>query len=336
MKKLILIFMLFAISMLGQDATRKTIRNFVTAKPTSVSETGLVASYNMLLSGSQVLSDIADTNDATAFNVDYTFDHMSFDGIGSRVTGTDLILNDTCGSVLFDVNVLSASGTDFILRGVGANTNRYYFRVTTANYELVRGTNAPKVVSGVVVLNNYQNIAWCWDADSMYLYIDGSLIQTDVYTSIVGGGNSALHIGHANNVDYSNVEIRNLNVYNICLTESQIEAKFNENIDLLLYEGFSYSSLLALDRNWKTESGVYTLSGDTLTASTGGDLTTPVGLPYFASGFVTYQLYDGTWNGVAELVDSSSVFAYSSNLLTMTLATAERIRNIKITSGAEL
>lgn len=337
MKKLILIFMLATLTF-AQDATRKTIRNFVTSKPTSVSEAGLVASYNMLLSGSQVVSDISGNgNDGVAFNVDYTFADMCFDGVSSFIQLDGLTIEGNQATFIFN-GFFNSTVNDLLL---DFNTNRFNFSSNSSgNLALSDGTStisfgsAPNLRDG-----NFHSLVFVLDGTTAKAYIDGeqfgidkTIVALDV--SIATEVNLCVRFNEAGN--FSKTTINDFSVYEIALTETQIINKFNENIDILLFEGFSYSSLLALDRNWRTESGVYSLSGDTLTASTGGDLTMPLDLSYVDNGYATYELYDGSWNSVAETVDASSVFGYSSGILTMTLATNERIRNIKITSGVEL
>jgi len=143
----------------------------------------------------------------------------------------------------------------------------------------------------------------------------------------------SLYIGFDGVSSYHNSYIYQDYVYNYARSSSQILADYNAKIETVISETFTYTSLLEMARNWNTVSGVYTIADNVLTATTGGDLTTSVSLPYADNGYVTYDLYSGSWGSVAETIDASSVFAYSNNLLTMTLATNEKIRNIVIKTG---
>ena len=228
MKKIILIFML-ATLIYGQDATRKTIRNFVTAKPTSITETGLTAKYNMLLSGSQVLSDISGNGEnGTAVNVDYTFRYMDFDGASSLVTLGDL---ENVKSIEFQIRLNST--TEKIMEGA-------------ANDKLIHASGGTLTYP---------------DFDTSYVNGVGGNTITDQWSHVVIVSDTNVDFSATtlalNNATYGNFQMKDLGFYSITLTESQAIAKYNKTIELQLLETFSYSSTLASNRNWITGSGQY-------------------------------------------------------------------------------
>ncbi len=268
--------MLFAISMLGQDATRKTVRKFETAKPTSVSETGLVLAYNMLLSGSQVVPDISGTgNNGTGTNVDYTFKMMDFDGVSSMIQAPDnASLDFEKGDFTLNVRIKSVNDGFILAKKTSGATPNYSLDLGNSAAGKIRFLTYNGTTFGITLTTindtyadgNWHDVYAVRSGTNAYLYVDGALENSAIGITVDSLATaSPLYIARDNGVLRLGCQISEVNIYNIALTESQIVAKYNESIKLQLLETFSYSSDLASNRNWIGGTGTY----EVLTTSTG-------------------------------------------------------------------
>ena len=143
--------------------------------------------------------------------------------------------NDYTISVWFNANTLNTGG----LVGwgnYGTNNEVNAFKITTMGELVNYWWDNDLIVSPELATGTWYNAVCCYDVatNTRSIYLNGNLVGSDNPTSTHAVPNSAnLTIGVTNSNEYFDGLIKNVNIYNVCLTQEQILQNYFAIITLI-------------------------------------------------------------------------------------------------------
>jgi len=165
----------------------ETKKNFYYAKPTSLNEDGLVASYNMTPSSGKVLTDISNNgNNGTINGTLATTEGMSFDGVNDGVRVTTTGYNASQGSISCCFNIKNTYTTNsmiFTHSTASGGANRIYIWINSSNIIHI-GLGDTSTISTGVNADGKHTVTMTWDNGDYFGYVDGVETNQGTYTNL--------------------------------------------------------------------------------------------------------------------------------------------------------
>tara|TARA_B100000497_G_scaffold116811_1_gene141514 strand:- start:1636 stop:2484 length:849 start_codon:yes stop_codon:yes gene_type:complete len=178
-------------------------------------------------SSTQSLIDLKETNDIDVSDI--TFDsngQITFDGTDDEIDITFPTLDSELGSIEVIVARKDTTTNSFIFGAVGGSTNRYYLRhAGSTNYDACRGNPLSNASFGTMTQDKFYHLVMTWNANTIYAYTNGELMNTSSYTN-PGTSITSGNIGQGSG-NHVMADLPVFKIHNKILSSAEIKQNFN-------------------------------------------------------------------------------------------------------------
>ena len=178
-------------------------------------------------SSTESLIDLKRTNNIDVSNVSFdSTGQPEFDGTDDKIDITFPTLNSNFGSIEVVVARKDTTTNSFIFGAVGGSTNRYYLRhAGTTSYDACRGNPLASASFGSLTEDKFYHLVMTWNANTIYAYTNGELINTSSYTN-PGTSITSGNIGQGSG-NHVMADLPVFKIHNQILSATEIKNNFN-------------------------------------------------------------------------------------------------------------
>ena len=171
---------------LGKSGTHSSINHVIYYKEYQVEEKSHASPFtDSTRSDTTSLIDLKKTTNIDVSNVSFdSTGQPEFDGTDDEIDITFPTLSSNLGSIEVVVARKDTTTNSFIFGAVGGSTNRYYLRhAASTSYDACRGNPLASASFGSLTEDKFYHLVMTWNANTIYAYTNGELMNTSSYTN---------------------------------------------------------------------------------------------------------------------------------------------------------
>jgi len=178
-------------------------------------------------SSTDALIDLTRTTTIDVANVSFdSTGQPTFDGTDDKIDITFPTLNSSFGSIEVIVARKDTTTNSFIFSSVGGSTNRYYLRhAGSTSYDACRGNPLSNASFGTMTQDKFYHLVMTWNANTIYAYTNGELMNTSGYTN-PGTSITSGNIGQGPGTHVM-ADLPVFKIHNQILSATEIKQNFN-------------------------------------------------------------------------------------------------------------
>lgn len=260
---------------LNSKPLKKATTNFIKQKPTSLSENGLLAAYNMKRVGN-VINDIS----GNGYNLTTITKALSTDK-GTRIvqgilSGPDTFVTTSTVSIRF--KTLASDNVGLLVSGIRWSRTTYTTSIYV-NGNAVYVAGAPNTATtygaaNVILAGQWNTLTIVWNGVSTFkMYVNGvEVIVTNGTANYYTGYNLAFGDRTTSGGVYLDCEIEDCRIYNRALSLTEITNYHNQFVQPTLIESFDNIGADGQTKGiqgWTIRSGTWKISENIATQSSG-------------------------------------------------------------------